>query len=86
MRIPSWVLITTAVVAALPFGWGLGVLVAYLIAGPNFGQLPVLTVPISLVVSVAFALLPVLSPGKRLTILAGGAAAFVVLGALVGPR
>ena len=25
MRVPSWILVTAAVIAALPFGWGLGV-------------------------------------------------------------
>jgi len=43
MRVPSWILVTAAVVVAFPFGWGLGVLVAYLIAGKSFGQLPALT-------------------------------------------
>ena len=83
MRIPSWLLVIAAVIAALPFGWGLGVVVAYLVAGPNFGQLPILTVPIGLIVSIAFALLPILTAGTRLAILAVGAAAFIVLGMFI---
>ena len=83
MRIPSWLLVIAAVIAALPFGWGLGVVVAYLVAGPNFGQLPILTVPIGLIVSIAFALLPILTAGTRLAILVVGAAAFIVLGMFI---
>jgi hypothetical protein len=51
MRIPSWLLVIAAVLAAFPFGWGLGVFVAYLVAGKNFGQLPVLTVPLGIAAS-----------------------------------
>jgi hypothetical protein len=40
----SWALIAAAVVAAFPFGWGLGVLAAYLMVGPDFGVFPVLMI------------------------------------------
>jgi len=82
MRFPSWAVVTGAVIAALPFGWGLGVVVAYLIAGPNYGQLPALTVPVCLIASIAFALTPVLTPVKRLMILAIGAGLFILIGLL----
>jgi len=47
MQIPSWLIVGAAVVMALPFGWGLGLLVAYIVAGKNFGQLPAATVPLA---------------------------------------
>jgi hypothetical protein len=56
MRIPSRVLVTAAVLAAFPFGWGLGVFVAYLVAAKNFGQLPALTVPLCIIAAIVFAL------------------------------
>jgi len=49
MRVPPWAVVAAAVIAAFPFGWGLGVTSAYLIAGHDFGQLPALTVPLSIV-------------------------------------
>ena len=71
MRIPSWV-VAASVPAALPFGWGLGVVAAHLMAGHDFGQLLALTVPLCIVAAVAFALSPLLTPGKRLAILSIG--------------
>jgi hypothetical protein len=71
MRIPSWV-VAASLPAALPFGWGLGVIAAHLMAGHDFGQLLALTVPLCIVAAVAFALSPLLTPGKRLAILSIG--------------
>jgi hypothetical protein len=62
-------LVAAAVLVALPFGWGLGVFVAYLVAGRNFGQLPALTVPLCLIASIVFALSRSFTPGTRLTIM-----------------
>lgn len=84
MRLPPWVLVTAAVLLAFPFGWGLGVLAASLIAGPDFGQLPALTVPFGIFAAIVFALLPVASPRARLTIMAVGTAIFLVLGSIFG--
>jgi hypothetical protein len=69
-----------AVVAALPFGWGLGVIAAYLIAGGNFGQLPALTVPLGIVAAVVFALSPIGRPATRLAIMIVGTGIFLLLG------
>jgi hypothetical protein len=80
MPIPSWVVVAAAVVAALPFGWGLGVLTAYLLAGRNFGQLPALTVPLAILLSIAFAFSPFLTPVKRLAIMVIGTGLFILLG------
>jgi hypothetical protein len=77
MRFPSWALVAAAVVMAFPFGWGIGVLVAYLIAGSNFGQLPAATVPIGIVAAMVFALLPFLKPSTRLAVMLVGTAMFV---------
>lgn len=78
MQFPSWVVVTAAVVAAFPFGWGLGVVIADLVAGPDFGQLPALTVTVSILASIVFALLPVLSAEKRLMILVIGTGLFIL--------
>jgi len=79
MQAPRWVIVTAAAVFALPFGWGLGVLVAVVIAGKDFGQLPAATVPLSLLGSVAFALSPSFKPSTRLKVMLGGSVAFIVL-------
>jgi hypothetical protein len=79
MRIPEFLLIAAAVILALPFGWGLGVIVAYAIAGPDFGQLPVGTIPVSLIAAIIFAVRPSISAQIRFTVMAVGTAVFVVL-------
>jgi hypothetical protein len=48
------------------------VVAAHLMAGHDFGQLLALTVPLCIVAAVAFALSPLLTPGKRLAILSIG--------------
>jgi hypothetical protein len=76
---PFMALVTAAVVAALPFGWGLRVTAAYLVAGPDFGQLPALTVPVGIIAAIIFALLPLLSARKRLLMMVGGTELFILL-------
>ncbi len=83
MRIPPSLLIAAAVILALPFGWGLGVVLAYAIAGKDFGQLPVGTVPIAIVASIVFALSPAISPKTRVMVMTTGTAVFVLL-SLIG--
>jgi hypothetical protein len=34
MRVPSWLIVTAAVIMAVPFSWGLGVVLARLAVGP----------------------------------------------------
>jgi hypothetical protein len=84
MRIPSVLFVAAAVLLALPFGWGLGVVIAYAIAGPDFGQLPAGTVPLAIVAAIVFALSPRLSPKRRFAIMATGTAGFVVA-SLIAP-
>ena len=80
MQLPSWAVVTAAVLAAFPFGWGLGVVGAYLLAGPDFGQLPALTVPVGIIAAIIFALLPLLTARKRLLIMVAGTGLFILLG------
>jgi len=80
MRMHSWAVTAAAVIAAFPFGWGLGLIAAYLIAGHDFGQLPALTVPLCIVSAIAFALSLLLTPGRRLAILVLGSGLFILLG------
>jgi len=79
----KWVLTAATVVLALPFGWGLGLLAAYLIAGKNFGQLPAGTVPLGIIAAVTFALWPSLKVTTRFTVMLGGGAAFILLAWLI---
>lgn len=71
-------------VMAVPFGWGIGVLAAYLLAGPDFGQLPAVTVPLGILASIAFALTPVFEPRTRLAVMAGGTMLFILIARMVG--
>ena len=73
----SPLIVAAAVVMALPFGWGLGLFAAYLIAGKDFGQLPAATVPLGILGSVGFSLLPIAQPMTRLKILTAGAILFI---------
>lgn len=84
MRISSAIFVVAAVLLALPFGWGLGVVLAYMIAGSDFGQLPAGTVPLSIVASIAFALSPQVAPKTRLAVMAVGTVGFV-LASLIAP-
>ena len=79
-----WLLTAATVVLALPFGWGLGLLLAYLIAGKNFGQLPAATVPLGLIAAIAFALWPRFKGGTRFTVMLVGAAVFSFFAWLIG--
>ena len=76
---PRWVIVALAVVAAIPAGWELGVAVAYLVAGPAMGVLPVLTIPFGLIAAVGFALTPWVQPATRLSILVAGTVLFILV-------
>lgn len=82
MRVPNWLVVAAAALMALPFGWGLGVVAAYAIAGRNIGQLPALTVPVSIIAALIFAFSSILDAPKRLGIMAVGTALFILLAAL----
>ena len=83
MHIPPWVTVAAAAVLALPFGWGLGLLVAYIVAGKNFGQLPAATVPLGIVAALAFAFWPSFEPSTRLKVMFAGSVAFILFAWLV---
>jgi len=76
---PAWLTIAGAAIFALPFGWGAGLVAAYAIAGKNFGQLPVATVPLGIAAALMFALSPKFKPSARLGIMFGGSVAFIVM-------
>jgi hypothetical protein len=52
---------------------------AYVLAGRDFGQLPILTVPLGLVGAIVFAVTPLTPARRRLMILLAGDAIFFVL-------
>jgi hypothetical protein len=79
MRIPSWLAVALAIIVAIPFGWVLGVFVARLIAGPDFGVLPVLTIPPALAAAIVFARSSFLTTGARFAVLVGGTALLALL-------
>jgi hypothetical protein len=66
-------------VLALPFGWGAGVLVAYVLGGRDFGQLPVATVPLGILGAIVFAVWPSVETNTRLKIMCAGTVMFVAL-------
>jgi len=68
-----------AVLVGIAFGWMLGAFLAFLIAGPSFGQLPLLTVPIGLAAGIAFALIPVLTTAKRIGIMVAATVLIVLV-------
>ena len=69
-----------AVLAALPCGYGSGVVAAYLLSGgPDIGRAPLLTVPLALLVTTVFGLLPFLRAETRFMITSVGAIAAAVL-------
>jgi hypothetical protein len=69
-----------AVLAALPCGYGSGVVAAYLLSGgPDIGRAPLLTVPLALLVTTVFGLLPFLQAETRFMIASVGAIAAAVL-------
>jgi hypothetical protein len=84
MRFAAWARIAAAAVLAVPFGWGLGVFIADVVGGRDFGQLPVLTVPLGIVAAVVFAFLPVFTPATRLTVMAAGCVLFILWARLAG--
>jgi hypothetical protein len=74
-----------AMLAALPCGYGSGVVAAYLLSGgPDIGRAPLLTVPLALLVTTVFGLLPFLQAETRFMITGVGAIAAVVLLLMVG--
>jgi len=81
--IPRWIIVSLAVIAAIPFGWGLGVIAAYLLLGRDFGVFPVLTIPLGWAVAIVFAVTPWVGPAVRLAVLAGGSIAFFAFGDLL---
>lgn len=77
---PAWLIVLAEVALALPFGWGLGVLAAWLVARSSFGQLPAVTVPLGILAALVFACWPTLPPRIRFGVMVAGVIAFVALG------
>lgn len=73
-----------AALAALPCGYGIGIVVAYLLAGgPEIGRLPLMTVPLALLATAAFALMPLIDAQTRFMVMTVGAIAATVLALMV---
>lgn len=73
-------LVLGAVFAALPCGYGFGIVAAYLLAGgPQVGYMPLLTVPLAFLVSAVAALAPVFEAQTRFLAMGVGAIAATVL-------
>ncbi len=56
--------VIVAVLAAVPCGFGLGVIAAYLLTMGEIGQLPMITAPIGMVSCVLYAILPIGEVGE----------------------
>ena len=79
----NWVTTAATVLLALPFGWGLGLLVAYLIAGKHFGQLPAVTVALGIVAAVSFALSSAVKLKTRFLVMLIGSIVFIFFAWLI---
>lgn len=73
-------IVALAALLALPFGWAMGVLAAYVIAGPDFGQLPIATVPLGMLASIIFVFSPISRLEMRVVVMAVGTSGFLLLG------
>lgn len=62
-----------AILAALPFGWGIGLVAARMLVPGDVGQLPAVTIPVAIVSGLIFAILPLISARTRLNVLLIGA-------------
>jgi hypothetical protein len=71
--------VIVAVLAAIPCGFGLGVIAAYLLTMGEIGQLPMITAPIGMVSCVLYAILPIGKPAKRRNVLLAGAGGVLLL-------
>jgi hypothetical protein len=80
MTVPSWVIVTGAVIMAVPFGWGLGVVVAMLAVGRDVGVLPAAIIPFAIIGSIWFALSSAIPPLLRLATLTAGTVLFLIFG------
>jgi hypothetical protein len=68
-----WILYIFAFFIALFFGQCIGVAIAYWIAGdPQIQQVPIVTVPPSILAALIFTYLPILTIGKRIGIMLAG--------------
>jgi hypothetical protein len=76
--------VLVAVLAALPVGWGAGLLAAYAVSGGSIGQLPAFTIPVSVLVTLTYAVLPLRPAEERRNVLLAGAGFFVLLGLATG--
>jgi hypothetical protein len=56
----------------IPFGWMVGVVAAIVLSAGAVGQLPMLTIPIATLGSLAFAVLPIFPVGTRLVVMGAG--------------
>jgi hypothetical protein len=75
-----------ALLAALPLGYCAGLLAAFAMSrGFDIGQGPLLTIPIGLLLAIAFALVPILDARTRFTIITVAAIVSVGLVLLVRP-
>lgn len=84
MTMPAWLKTIACVFLAFPFGWGIGVLVALVIAGPDFGQLPAATVGLGILASIVFAVWPSIKVDTRLRVLFFGSLGFIVIVRAIG--
>lgn len=80
MRVPSWLVVTAAAIMAVPFGWGLGVVLARLVTGPDVGVLPAAIIPFTVIGSIVFALSSMTTPPIRLATMTAGVVLFLMFG------
>ncbi len=68
-----------AILAAVPCGFGLGVIAAYVLTMGQIGQLPIITAPIGMVVCLLYAILPIGESKTRRNVLLTGLGGVLLL-------
>ena len=72
--------VIVAVLAAVPCGFGLGVIAAHVLTMGEIGQLPAFTAPIGIVLCLLYAILPIGSSVTRRNVLLTGTGGVLLLG------
>lgn len=78
--------VIAAAILAVPVSWLLGGLAAELLAGPDVGQLPALTIVAAFVPTLGFALWPGIAPGQRLRVMLGALVLLAAIALVLGMR
>jgi hypothetical protein len=83
MRLPALIAQIVTLAVALPAGGYLGVFLALMFGGRDFGQLPIVTVPVGLVAATVFSVWPSIRIEMRFIFVVSCLAVFIILNKLL---